>query len=151
VDSQSGTITRSFDGLDQLMDETSPQGQVSYTCYPNGLRQTMKVPSQAIVSYQYDDADRITEISQGNITVGFGYDSANRRTGLTLPIGVTVGYVYDNASQLTGMTYQRGSTVLSALNYTYDANGRRMVSAGLRQPRIFPMPCHRRPMTRSTV
>jgi YD repeat-containing protein len=51
-DSVGGTITRSYDGLDRVVSETTPQGTVSYTYDAAGRRLTM----QAQVSYSHDDA-----------------------------------------------------------------------------------------------
>ncbi len=68
------------------------------------------------------------------------YDSANRRTSLTLPNGVVMSYSYDNASQLSAINYQLGSNSLGNLTYTYDLAGRRtslggnLASTGLPQP-----------------
>jgi uncharacterized protein RhaS with RHS repeats len=65
VDSVSGTISRDFDGLDRLTEEQTPQGPIGHTYYANGLRQTMTVQGQSSVSYSYDNANRLTQISQG--------------------------------------------------------------------------------------
>ena len=56
----------------------------------------MQVLGQSQVIYTWDNADRLSGITQGSSSVGFSYDSANRRTTLTLPNGVTVTYTYDN-------------------------------------------------------
>ena len=64
------------------------------------------------------------------------YDTANRRTCLTLPNGVVASYVYDNDSRVTSITYGTGGSCASPpsnlgnLTYTYDADGRRTVTAG---------------------
>ena len=79
----------------------------------------------APVGYSYDDAGRLTQISQSGATTNFAYDNANRRTSLTLPNNVVVSYSYDNDSHLTGITYQLGSNPLGNLTYTYDQAGRR--------------------------
>ncbi len=130
VDSISGTITKSYDGLDELLQEKTPTSQVTYTYYASGLRQSMAVQGQTAVSYTFDNANRLTQIKQGVSTVGFAYDSANRRTSLALPNGVVVNYAYDNASELTSVTYNNGSTVLGNLTYTYDGDGRRSAIGG---------------------
>ena len=119
-DSLGGTVTRSYDGLDRLLSETTPQGTVSYTYDAAGRRTTMAVPGQAQVAYAYDNADRLTSITQGAATTTFGYDDANRRTTMTLPNGVVASYAYNDASQLLGITYQQGSTALGTLTYAYD-------------------------------
>ena len=84
----------------------------------------MAVPGQAQVTYAYDNADRLTAITQGAATTGFAYDNANRRTGMTLSNGVVASYAYDNANQLTGITYKQGTTTVGTLTYAYDKAGR---------------------------
>jgi RHS repeat-associated protein len=73
---------------------------------------------------------RYQQIAQGSTTVSFGYDSANRRTSLTLPNGIVVSYGYDTASELTGLTYTLGSNTLGNLTYSYDLAGRRTSVGG---------------------
>jgi RHS repeat-associated protein len=90
----------------------------------------MQVTGQPIVNYTYDNADRLTQISQSNTNTSFAYDNANRRTSLTLPNNVVVSYGYDNDSRLTGITYQFGSTTLGNLTYIYDQLGRRTQVGG---------------------
>jgi len=131
TDSIAGAISRqysngapAYDGLDNLLQETTPQGTVSYTYDNASRRQTMQVAGQPQVSYTWDNANRLTGITQGSSAVGINYDNANRRTSLTLPNGVTVGYSVDNDSRITGLTYSAGSTQLGNLTYGYDADGR---------------------------
>ncbi|MGB9381353.1 hypothetical protein [Candidatus Binatus sp.] len=90
----------------------------------------MQVAGQAQVSYTWDDADRLTAITQGSSAVGINYDNANRRTSLTLPNGVTVGYSVDSDSRITGLTYSAGSAQVGNLTYGYDADGRLISKAG---------------------
>jgi uncharacterized protein RhaS with RHS repeats len=40
----------------------------------------MIVAGQPQVTYSYDNANRLTQISQGTSTVSFSYDTANRRS-----------------------------------------------------------------------
>ena len=140
VDSVTGTITRSYDGLDDLLSETTPQGGVSYAYDLASRRTSMTVAGQPAVNYSYDNASRLTGIAQGTSAVSFAYDSANRRTSLTLPNGVVMSYSYDNASQLSGLTYTLGTNTLGNLTYSYDLAGRRTslggsyASTGLPQP-----------------
>ncbi len=90
----------------------------------------MTVPGQTVANYTFDNANRLTLITQGTTTVSFGYDNANRRTTLTLPNGVVTSYSYDGASQLAGITYQNGSTTLGNLTYSYDQVGHRASVGG---------------------
>jgi YD repeat-containing protein len=125
VDSVAGTISRTYDGLDRLLTETTPNGTVTYTYDAAGRRASMAVPGQATISYGYDNADRLTSITQGSAVASFAYDDANRRTRLTLPNGVKTEYAYDNASRLTGLTYKLGAATLGNLTYTNDAASQR--------------------------
>jgi YD repeat-containing protein len=90
-----------------------------------GPRDAVGYDSQAQVSYTYDDADRLTGVTQGSAAVAIAYDDADRRTSLTLPNGIVVEYGYDDDSRLTGITYKDGGTPIGDLTYTYDANGQR--------------------------
>ena len=86
----------------------------------------MTVPGQAQTSYTYDNANRLTQITQGSSIVQFGYDTSNRRTSLTLPNGILVEYGYDAASRVTSISYQQnGTTLLGDLTYEYDMAGNR--------------------------
>jgi YD repeat-containing protein len=91
----------------------------------------MTVFGQTAVNYTCDNAERLTQITQGSSTVSYTYDTAGRRTSLTLPNGVLVEYAYDAASRLTGITYkQNGTTVLGDLTYEYDKDGNRTKIGG---------------------
>jgi RHS repeat-associated protein len=131
VDSVTGTITPTFDNLDRLTQEVTPQGTITYT-YDNANRRTSAtVSGQTGVDYSYDNANRLTGITQGSSTsVSLSYDSANRRSSLTLPNGIVVSYSYDDASELTGLTYALGTTTLGNLTYSYDGSGRRTSAGG---------------------
>jgi len=82
------------------------------------------------VSYAYDNANRLTSITQGTAVVSFTYDDANRRSTLTYPNGIVATYGYDNANQLTSLSYALGQTTLGDLTYTYDAAGQRTSVGG---------------------
>ena len=78
----------------------------------------------ADLRYEAGQSVRLTAIAQGSASVGFAYDSADRRTTLTLPNGVTVSYAYDNASHIVQLSYGTGgagSTDVGTLTYNYDA------------------------------
>jgi len=130
VDSQGGTITRTYDGLDRLTAETTPQGNVSYAYDAANRRTSFQVAGQGSVTYAYDNADRLTAIMQGSAQVGFTYDAASRRSTLTLPNGIVATYSYDTANQLTGISYANGGTTLGNLTYAYDNAGRRTQIGG---------------------
>jgi YD repeat-containing protein len=91
----------------------------------------MTVPGQALIRYTYDNANRLTQITQRSSIVQFGYNTSNRRTSLTLPNGILVEYRYDAASRVTSITYkQNGTTVIGNLTYEYDKSGNRTKLGG---------------------
>jgi RHS repeat-associated protein len=130
VDSANGTISDTYDGLNRLTQETSPQGTVSYTYDSASRRQTMTVAGQPQVTYGYDAADRLTSTTQSSTSAVIGYDDANRRTSVTLPDGIAEQYGYDIANRLTGITYKLGASTLGDLNYDYDPAGQRDANWG---------------------
>jgi YD repeat-containing protein len=108
--------------------ETSAQGTVGYTYDADGRRLTM---SGAQVNDTWDNASRLTGISQGSSSVSFGYDAAGRRISATLPGGVTAAYAYDAARELLSISYAAGGTLLGNLTYGYDLAGRVVARGGL--------------------
>jgi RHS repeat-associated protein len=130
IDSQNGTLAYGFDGYDRVKQEAGPSGQVNYTYYANGLRNTMTVLGQPSVSYGYDNGNRPTQIVQGTQSVGFGFDDANRRTSVTLSNGVLANYTLDDASQVKAIQYTKAPLIVGDLSYAYDDNGRRIQMGG---------------------
>jgi RHS repeat-associated protein len=90
----------------------------------------MTVLGYTPVVYTYDAADRISQVSQGTTVVAFSHDTADRRTGVTLPNGVQIDYGYDTAGQLTSINYTKGATSIGNLTYAYDGAGRRIQIGG---------------------
>ena len=83
----------------------------------------MTITGQTTVSYEADDAHRLTSITKGTASVALAYDDASRRASLTYPNGVVASYTHDNANRLTGISYALGSTMLGDVTYTHDAAG----------------------------
>jgi len=126
TDPAAGTITRTYDDLDRLLSETTPQGTLTHTYDDANRRQTMTVTGQPVVSYDYFTNDQLKKITRGTNTVNLTYDLANRPDTTTLPNGVVQDWTFDAASHMTGAGYAKaGQTSLGALSYGYDATGRR--------------------------
>ncbi len=139
VDSINGTITRTFNGLDQLTDETTPQGEVQYTPDAAGRRMQMTVVGQSQpIKYGYDNANRLLAISQGTVSVGIHYDNANRLQTVTLPNGIVQTYGFDAANQLQSISYDNGATHIGDLAYTYDGASRRNGQSGSLATLVMP-------------
>jgi RHS repeat-associated protein len=130
VDSTGGTIARTFDNLDRLTQETTPQGTVTYGYDAAGRRTSMQASGQAAIAYTWDNDNRLLLIKQGTKSVQFTYDAAGRRSALTLPNAIVASYGYDAASRLTGIIYTLGTTTLGNLQYGYDAASRRVSVGG---------------------
>jgi len=141
VDSIAGTIARTYDGLDDLTDEQTANGEVSYG-YDNARRRTaMTVVGQpAAASYAWDSANRLTGITQGSASVSFNYDSASRRTTLTLPNGIVVAYSYDNDSRVSAMIWTLAGNQIGDLEYDYDADGHVIEKTGSFAQTNLPQP-----------
>ena len=94
---------------------------------PGGRLATVTYPdpggfgSEVTVTYQYDTRDRLTQVSDDltGTVVTFGYDDANRLTGMMRPNGVHTTYTYDDAGRITRV--QEG--LLADLRYRFDAAG----------------------------
>ena len=130
ADSAAGTIERTYDLLDLLTEEVTPEGTIGYTYDEVNRRATMTVAGQTAVSYSYDSTNRLSGVARGTAAVTIAYDNVGRRTSLTLPDGIVVQYGYDDDSRLTGLTYKLGLTTLGALTYAYDAAGQRTSVGG---------------------
>ncbi len=139
-DSVSGSITRTFDALDRLTREQTPQGVIDYVPDDADRRTTMTVAGQPDVTYLWDDANRLQTITRDTLVASYLYDDANRRTSLQLPNGVTIASAYDEADRLTGLTYTGPSGPLGDLSYAYDAASNRVVTAGSWARTLLPDP-----------
>lgn len=94
---------------------------MSYGYDTAGRRTSMTVADEDAVDYSCDDANRLTQITLGSVSVSLSYDQTDRRTSLTLPNGITVGY--DADSRLTSLSYALSGTTLGDLRYGYEHNG----------------------------
>jgi RHS repeat-associated protein len=136
-------ISRTYDGLDRLTEESVVQGAttlgtVDYTWDDASRPDTMTVSGQSAVTYTFDDANRLTDIVQGGAHVIVAWDDASRRETLTLPNGIVATYGYDDASELTSLSYDKGGSNVGTLTYTYDAAGRIVARGGTLFQSILP-------------
>jgi RHS repeat-associated protein len=100
----------------------------------------MTAPGQPAVAYGYDAASRLTSISQDTQLVDLRYDSAGRRTLLTLPNRVTTAYRWDPTSRLSALVYSNTAGPLGDLAYQYDATGNRVAVSGSLARTLLPDP-----------
>jgi RHS repeat-associated protein len=84
--------------------------------------------NQSITSYGYDYANRLTGVSNPSHFTGsatYNYDPVGLRNQLTLPNGVTVNYHYDELNRLTNITDTNGSGNIASYAYQLGAAGNR--------------------------
>ncbi len=112
------TITYSYDAGDRL---SSVVDSVTGTITPtfDGLnRVTEEQSSQGTVNYAYDTAGRRTSMTvAGQTAVDYSYDNANRLTGMTQGTSTSASFAYDNANKRTSLTLPNGVVV----SYGYDS------------------------------
>jgi hypothetical protein len=58
----------------------APRGSVNYAYDAAGRTTSMAVSGQTAITNAYDNANRLTQISQGSANVSFGYDNDSLRT-----------------------------------------------------------------------
>jgi len=140
TDTSAGDLSWDYDGFDQLIRESSAQGQVLYDYDAVGRRREMKVASQPKVEYLFDDGDRLRRITQGSEVVSFNYDDADRLSESTLPNGVKTGYAYNEVNQLAGIAWLKpDNSQLGDIGYGYDALGRLVAQTGSFASQVLPM------------
>jgi YD repeat-containing protein len=124
------TIERTYDLLDRLTEETTPEGTIAYAYGDAGRRITAQLAGHTAISYSYDDADRLTGVTQGSAAVAIVYDDADRRTSLTLPNGIVVEYGYEDDSRLTAIHLQGRRNADRDLTHRSPIRRRRRVPPG---------------------
>jgi RHS repeat-associated protein len=130
IDSNAGSITEKYDGLNRLVQEDTPFGSVKYGYDAAGHRTNVTTIGDLPVLYEYDSAGLLRSVTKGTTSISFLYDEANRRTSLTLSNGIVANYSYDQASRITSIVYTHGTSLIGDLNYDYDALGRRVRQSG---------------------
>jgi RHS repeat-associated protein len=129
VDSLYGTITRTYDGRDNILTETSPQGGVSYNYDLLGQRTAMTVAGQLVVSYGYDDATRLSTVTQGGITATMAYDGGNRPVSRSLSTGLQEQIIWSGA-YVSEIRYSQAGLFIGNITYTHDSGGKRTQIGG---------------------
>ncbi|HEY3732402.1 MAG TPA: RHS repeat-associated core domain-containing protein [Streptosporangiaceae bacterium] len=138
VQTPGGTYSLSYDGLGDILNQTSPQGTVT-RAYNNDQQPTsLTVPGQTKITYTYDKDSNLTKVTQGTTSVTQAYNGLGRVTSLTLPDGIKDTKAYDADSDLTGQTFKKGTTSVGAVNYSYTANGQISSESGSLASAVLP-------------
>jgi RHS repeat-associated protein len=125
-----GASTYTYDAVNRLASATDPRGfGIAYTRDANGNVTKVTYPGNKTVSYTYDAVNRLKTVSIDWLakTAAYVYDDAGRMTGLTQFNATSTLYAYDNANRLTSLDNRLAGTgsSLAIYAYTLDANGNR--------------------------
>jgi RHS repeat-associated protein len=122
-----GTTSYSYDQLNRLTGQsnTGSSQSVGYGYDLAGNLTRITYPNSHIVSRGYDNANRLTSISDWlNHTTNFTPDPNSNTTTVAYPNGITTTTAFDAADQLSSITHKNGGgTTLASFTYTRDNNG----------------------------
>lgn len=143
-DTAYGTTTFTYDDLDRVISEATPDAEVTYEYDAAGRRVAMTLAGGSETTYDYDDTGVLASITQGDLTVASERDELGQVTDLDLPEGITAGYEYDPLGQLTEIDYSSASGETTGwLGYDYDETGLRTALTGDLATPTLPTPVPR--------
>ncbi len=119
-----GTVAFTYDSRNRLKTETDVFSHViEYAYDAAGRRSLLKLDGSNYATYSYDNANRLTGITNvsDSTTVGYGYNNTNQVTSRTYPNGVTTTYDYDGMSRLTRIKDVNTSATLFDRQYSYNS------------------------------
>jgi RHS repeat-associated protein len=120
---EAGTVSFTYDLRGRVQTTTDVFGKVlTYNYDANNNRSSLKLDGANYASYIYDDANRLTSITNAadNASINFGYDNANKLTSRNYPNSVTTIYEYDGMSRLTRLK-DLGAQVNFDRQYSYNS------------------------------
>ncbi len=122
-----GTTTYTYDGFDRLTRVQSPISNLQYSYDAVGNRTRIVYPSGSAVTYTYDAANRLTNVTDwASRAFAYIYDAASNRTRLNYPNGAYTTYTYDALNRHTALTTTGASGTLFTASYALDNVGNRM-------------------------
>lgn len=124
------TLTWTYDLAGRLLSEQSALSgsNVSYTYGPRGERLDLRLNSELVATYRYDDALQLEQLLTSLGTFSFGHDAAGRRRTMAYPNGAETTYDYNDLSRLTSLVATRNGPIAS-FGYALDAVGNRTEKA----------------------
>jgi RHS repeat-associated protein len=129
VTDASGLISMEYNAANQLARITYPTGRsLQYSYNAAGQRTQMVTQDGYTTNYSYDVVGRLKTLTDGadQAIITYDYDAASRLSKETNGNGTYTTYEYDSQSQLALLiNYQANSTVNSRFEYVYDNLGRR--------------------------
>jgi RHS repeat-associated protein len=129
IDSMGGT-SYGYDGYNRLNSVTDAQGAtVGYTYDAAGNLTQLTYPGGKTVGYTYDALNRLKTVTinwlSGTPVATYFYDNAGRITGISQFNGTIVTPGYDNANRMTSLNNYANGSVMTGYIYTLDNNGNR--------------------------
>src|SRR5205823_14814182 len=115
-DSLGGNISWAYDvlGHHPRVVETTSAGTVTVEYDEIARRFKLSVSGQPDVTYTYDVASQLKQVTQASETVLLDYDDASRRSSLSYPNATNTSYSYDNANRVQNITHSAaGGTIES--------------------------------------
>jgi RHS repeat-associated protein len=120
---QNGNATNYIYYSDNLLkEEDLADGSKITFAYDSHRNLISATNSVGTTSFQYDSADRLTEVTYPNgMFLKFTYNAGGQRTQMVDQTGFTVKYQYDAVGRLSELTDGSGNLIVQ---YTYDLAGR---------------------------
>ncbi len=118
-----GTLTWVYDENGNVKSASGPLGAISYEYDPGGRLSKMTWPDGFYVTYDYDNAGKVTAIRENGALSGpgvlatYSYDNLGRRTSIVRGNGTVSTYSYDSASRINSLTHDLAGT---AADVTYN-------------------------------
>lgn len=109
-----------YDAAGNLVQKLTRAGQVISFSYDNLNRLRTKTLPGTTIQFNYDLASRVVDATDASGTIHDIYDNAGRLSSVTYPGSGTLSYQYDPVGNLTLLTYPDGNSV----TYSYDALNR---------------------------
>lgn len=97
--------------------------QMIYAHDPANNIKSMTYPDGAVITYDYDAAQRIIRMIIGQDSVSFGYDVAGKLIAEKRTNNTNSKRVYDNLGKLTRIEHLSKDTVMIGLDYEYNLGG----------------------------
>jgi len=127
-------LTGIQDWLGRTTIETDPTGraakvtdhngkEVQYLYSAGGNRLETVYPDGKKASYHYDEARRLSRLTDGKNTVKYTYDENSRLSEKQLPNGMNTRYEYNDMGMLSRLTHSDREGILDQYTYRYDLMG----------------------------
>ena len=125
----SGTVSIGYDALDRPTQVTDVFNNTVTVAYgTNGEAQTVNLPGGLIVTYTYDDAERLQTAQFSGQTIDFGLNPVGEVVTQTWSGGPSILTAYNALGLPTSRTVKRlNGTTLTEHTATYDSMGRRLM------------------------